>query len=124
MPNRVIKAVYGEETDNELVIYHVGPISRIKLDLSGYEVVLDTSGQLKAGSKGKVGIKVAANTSIIVKKIGGNGGLTKALPKLIKANNGNNGLVIGLSVGIPVVIIGITVTIYFGLKRKSPAAVN
>lgn len=124
MPNRVIKAVYGEETDNELVIYHVGPISRIKLDLTGYEVVLDTSGQLKAGSKGKVGIKVAANTSIIVKKIGGNGGLTKALPKLIKANNGNNGLVIGLSVGIPVVIIGITVVIYFGLKRKSPAAVN
>ncbi len=124
MPNRVIKAVYGEETDNELVIYHVGPISRIKLDLTGYEVVLDTSGQLKAGSKGKAGIKVAANTSIIVKKIGGNGGLTKALPKLIKANNGNNGLVIGLSVGIPVVIIGITVTIYFGLKRKSPAAVN
>lgn len=121
--HRVIEVVYGVGGEEEIVAYHAGPISRYRLDVDGYEILFDNSGTYKPGDIGKGTMNLFANTTVIIKRKATTLPIDEPIidepiidgPTKPKANTA---LIVSLSVGIPLIVAGAGVGVYFFVIKK------
>lgn len=106
----------------EYVVYFVGATSRIRVDLDGYKVVVDTSGTKTAGDFLTNNYAVNANTTLILERSTGNGGNTSE-PGTSEPGGDNGtklsgGAIAGIAIGSVGAVGGIASIVYFVLRRK------
>jgi len=104
-----------KDSNNEFVIFFVGATQRATLDVDGLYVVLDTSGNVEEGKKLSGSYKSTGGFFTLI--------LSKN-PVATTPSKPNTGLVVGLSVGIPLALIASGLTIFLVLRKRKEAIVQ
>lgn len=104
-----------KDSNNEFVIYFVGATQRATLDVDGLYVVLDTSGNLEEGKRLSGSYKSTGGSFTLI--------LSKN-PVATTPSKPNTGLIVGLSIGIPLALIASGLTIFLVLRKRKEAIVQ
>jgi pullulanase len=117
----IMKLSYVDD-NNQMAIYHIGTTTRVTIDLTGYEVVVDTSGTFAVGER--LGSeRLLGNTTLILKPISGSSTSSDSTGGGSSSNgDGDNGglsaLDISLAIGGGLIILGGGTALILLLKKK------